>query len=148
MVNCCYKCGRSNKKDKNITLYNISTNNSSTWHMEFMKRLEIQDINDKDIHICSRHLNPDDIEMINHTWELKESALPVENDEDIEEYVEVKPELVYLKYEGEGDEVVLDSSLESGETRELAPLEPLVEYANVYEDDEEVLSEKYHSRRN
>lgn len=97
--------------------------------------------------------------MKNSVLHLKENALPMRNgktiyirhfsfigshlyiniisfciDEDFEEQLEIKSEVIYLKNESDIIEVGADSMSDTSETRDLVPLEPLVEYMNVYED--------------
>ncbi|KAJ8957002.1 hypothetical protein NQ318_012169 [Aromia moschata] len=143
MVKCCCKCGRSNKKDKDVTIFSIpARNKSSEWQMEFVKRLGLENVEDKDIHICSLHFNPEDIELKDYMWTLKDNALPVENDAEVEEEMIVRPEVVYLKCDD--GEQYHDSSSDCGEGKELVSLEPLVEY--VYEEDEDEEQNRQNAR--
>ncbi|XP_018565320.1 zinc finger and SCAN domain-containing protein 26 isoform X2 [Anoplophora glabripennis] len=136
MVNSCLKCGRGSEKDKDVTLFQVPIEGKSAkWQMEFLERVGIEDFLDKDVYICNRHFLPEDFEMKNSELTLKENALPIRSDEEFEEQLEIKPEVIYFKNEcGETVEVGVDTMSDTSETKDLVPLEPLVEYMNVYED--------------
>lgn len=55
-------------------------------------------------------------------------------DDDFSEQLEIKPEIIYFKSESNVIEVGVDSMSDTSETKDLVPLDPLVEYMNVYED--------------
>lgn len=55
-------------------------------------------------------------------------------DEEFEEQLVIKPEVVYFKNESDIVEVGAESLSDTSETKDLVPLEPLVEYMNVYDD--------------
>ncbi|KAJ8925198.1 hypothetical protein NQ315_001384 [Exocentrus adspersus] len=128
----CLKCGRCNERDKDVILFQVPIDEKDPeWQVEFLDRLGVQELADKDVYICSSHFLPDDFEMRNSELHLKENALPARNDDNLVE-LEIRPEVIYFKSEGEGVETGAMS--DTSETKDLVPLEPLVEYMNVYED--------------
>ncbi|KAJ8977415.1 hypothetical protein NQ317_000217 [Molorchus minor] len=136
MVKSCRKCGKSNKKNKDVTLFSIPVcDQNPKWQMDLAKCLGVKEFSEKEVHLCSSHFKPEDIEMQECMWLLKENALPTENDADPAKEMVVKQEVVYLKCENDDD----NSNSDCDGSKELAPLEPLVEY--VYGEGEVNVSE-------